>query len=190
MSHELVLIRHAQTEWSAAGRHTSRTDIDLTAEGEQAARKLAGPLAGRTFAAVLCSPRRRAQRTADLAGLTVTATDDDLVEWDYGDYEGQTTPQIHRTRPDWLLWTDGAPGGENPEAVGARVDRVLAAVRPLLERGDVAVVGHGHALRVLGARWIGLAPSAGALLRLDPGTVSALGFEHDRPVVVQWNAAG
>jgi broad specificity phosphatase PhoE len=187
MPHELVLIRHAQTEWSAIGRHTSRTDVDLTAAGEQTAAGLAGRLAGHGFVAVFCSPRRRARRTAELAGLTVTALDDDLTEWDYGDYEGRTTAEIHDIAPDWTLWTDGAPGGESPATVAERADRVLDRVRPLLEVGEVALVGHGHALRVLAARWIGLPPTAGALLKLDAGTVSTLGFEHDKSVISLWN---
>ena len=185
---EIVLVRHGQTEWSAAGRHTSHTDIDLTATGEQQARDVGARLEGRTFAAVLCSPRKRALRTADLAGLPVSEVTEDLVEWDYGDYEGITTDEIHRTDPDWSLWTDGAPGGEPPDRVAARVDRVLAKARALLERGDVALVGHGHCLRVVGARWIGLPPSDGGALRLDTATLSALGYEHGRPVILEWNS--
>jgi broad specificity phosphatase PhoE len=185
---EIVLVRHGQTEWSATGRHTSHTDIDLTATGEQQARAVGARLEGRAFAAVLCSPRKRALRTADLAGLPVGEVTDDLVEWDYGDYEGITTDEIHRTDPDWSLWTDGAPGGETPERVAARVDRVLAAAAALLERGDVALVGHGHCLRVVGARWIGLPPSEGGALRLDTATLSALGFEHGRRVILEWNS--
>jgi broad specificity phosphatase PhoE len=185
---DLVLLRHGETEWSAAGRHTSRTDLDLTANGENQARALAPALAGRTWVAVLASPRRRALRTAELVGLSVTAVDEDLAEWDYGEYEGITTAQVRKTRPDWSLWPDGAPGGESPEQIGVRVDRVLAQVRPILVDGDVAVVGHGHALRVLGARWVGLPPSGGALLKLDTATLSVLGFEHARPVIASWNA--
>jgi probable phosphoglycerate mutase len=185
---DLVLIRHGETEWSAVGKHTSRTDLDLTHRGEREAVQLAPALAGRTFRAVLSSPRGRALRTADLAKLPVTRIDDDLAEWDYGEYEGVTTAEIHRTRPDWSLWTDGAPGGESPAQIQTRLDRVLDRVRPLLAEGDVALVAHGHALRVLAARWIGLPASGGALLRLDTGTLSVLGFEHDRPVITRWNA--
>jgi broad specificity phosphatase PhoE len=185
---ELVLLRHGETEWSASGRHTSRTDLDLTGHGEDQARALAPAVSDRIFAAVLSSPRRRAVRTAELAGLTVTTVDDDLAEWDYGEYEGVTTGEILAHRSDWSLWTDGAPGGESPEQIGVRVDRVLARVRPILTDGDVALIGHGHALRVLAARWVGLAPSAGAVIRLDTATLSLLGIEHDRPVIVQWNA--
>jgi probable phosphoglycerate mutase len=184
---DIVEVRHGETEWSRAHRHTSYTDLPLTADGERQARALAPALAGRPFHAVLSSPRRRALRTAELAGLPVTAVDDGLVEWDYGEYEGLTTAEIRRTRPDWNLWIHGCPGGESPEQVGARIDAVLARVRPLLAGGDVALVGHGHALRVLGARWVGLAPSAGGLLWLDTATLSGLGFEHDRPVILRWN---
>ncbi len=183
----ITLVRHGQTEWSAVGRHTSYTDLDLTSEGERRARDLGAALAGRAFTAVLASPRRRALRTAELAGLKVTAVDIDLAEWDYGDYEGRTTVDIRADRPDWSLWTDGAPGGESPEQIEERIDRVLSRVRPLLDDGDVALVGHGHALRVVAARWIGLPASGGGLLRLDTATLSELGFEHERQVVLQWN---
>jgi probable phosphoglycerate mutase len=187
---EIVLVRHGATEWSVAGRRTSYTDLELTPDGERQARATGSRLAGRSFAAVLCSPRRRARRTAELAGLVVTAVDDDLVEWDYGDYEGRTTPQIRAERPGWYQWTDGCPGGESPDQVGDRLDRVLDRARPLLERGDVALVGHGHALRVAGARWIGLPASGGGLLRLDTGTICVLGFDHGRPAIRRWNCAG
>jgi probable phosphoglycerate mutase len=185
---EIVLVRHGQTEWSATGRHTSYTDIDLTADGERQAREIGAHLAGRSFAAVLCSPRVRARRTADLAGLAVTAVDDDLVEWDYGAYEGITTAQIRTGRPGWNLWTDGCPDGESPEQVGARLDRVLDRVTALLARGDVALVAHGHSLRVAGARWIGLPASGGGRLRLDTATLSVLGHEHERRVILRWNS--
>ncbi|HEY3009109.1 MAG TPA: histidine phosphatase family protein [Micromonosporaceae bacterium] len=184
---DLVVIRHCQTEWSASGRHTSYTDLELTDDGERQARELGTRLAGRTFAAVLSSPRKRALRTAELAGLTVSDVDDDVVEWDYGDYEGLTTKQIRARRPDWSLWTDGCPGGESPEQVGARLDRVLERARALLAGGDVALVAHGHCLRVAGARWIGLRPAGGGLFRLDTGTLSELGEEHGRQVILQWN---
>jgi probable phosphoglycerate mutase len=123
-----------------------------------------------------------------VAGLAVTAIDDDLAEWDYGDYEGLTTAQIHAVRPDWSLWTDGGPGGESPEHIAIRIDRLLSTVRPLLLGGDVALVGHGHCLRVVAARWVGLPAAGGALLRLDTATLSELGFEHGREVVLRWNA--
>jgi probable phosphoglycerate mutase len=185
---EIVLVRHGQTEWSAAGRHTSYTDLDLTAEGEQQALAAGRRLAGRKFAAVISSPRKRALRTAELAGLTVTAVSDDLAEWNYGEYEGLTSETIHETNPGWSLWTDGAPGGESPEQVAARLDRVLAQARRLLDQGDVALVAHGHSLRVAGARWIGLPASGGGLLKLDTATVSTLGFEHTNQVIDTWNA--
>ncbi|HET6212713.1 MAG TPA: histidine phosphatase family protein [Micromonosporaceae bacterium] len=183
---EIVLIRHGETEWSAAGRHTSYTDVDLTGNGERQAAALRTPLEGWAFAAVLASPRRRALRTAELAGLAVTTVDNDLAEWDYGEYEGVTTAEIRQTRPDWSLWTDGCPGGESPADVGARLDRVLDRVRGY--RGDVALVGHGHALRVAGARWIGLPVAAGGRLRLDTATLSRLGYEHAMPALLSWNA--
>lgn len=182
-------MRHGQTEWSAAHRHTSFTDIDLTPDGEAQARATGSRLAGRAFVAVFCSPRKRALRTAEIAGLTVSEVDADLAEWDYGEYEGITTDEIHRTRdPHWNLWTDGCPGGESPEQVGARLDRVLAKARAAAERGDVALVAHGHALRVAGARWVELPPSGGGKLRLDTATISTLGYEHGRPVIDHWNA--
>jgi broad specificity phosphatase PhoE len=184
---EIALIRHGQTEWSANGRHTSYTDLPLTPEGEHQAGTLGAALAGRRFAAVISSPRQRALRTADLAGLKVTDIDEDLVEWNYGEYEGIRTPEIRKTRPDWDLWRDGCPGGETPEQVGARLDRVLARARELLSEGDVALVGHGHALRVAGARWTGLPAAAGGLLALDTATLSILGYEHERQVIRHWN---
>ncbi|WFE55805.1 histidine phosphatase family protein [Micromonospora sp. WMMD712] len=184
---EIVLVRHGETEWSASRRHTSYTDLELTADGEREARALATPLAGRRFALVLASPRRRALRTAELAGLAVTAADEDLAEWNYGRYEGVTTADIHTGRPGWNIWTDGCPGGESPAEVGARLDRVLARAAAALADGDVALVGHAHSLRVLGARWIGLPPSGGGLLRLDTATVSVLGHEHGRRVILRWN---
>ncbi|WP_431911658.1 histidine phosphatase family protein [Micromonospora carbonacea] len=184
---EIVLVRHGETEWSASRRHTSYTDLELTADGEREARALAAPLAGRRFALVLASPRRRALRTAELAGLAVTAADEDLAEWNYGRYEGVTTADIHTGRPGWNIWTDGCPAGESPAEVGARLDRVLARAAAALADGDVALVGHAHSLRVLGARWIGLPPSGGGLLRLDTATVSVLGHEHGRRVILRWN---
>jgi probable phosphoglycerate mutase len=186
---EIVLIRHGQTEWSANGRHTSYTDLDLTAAGEQQAREAGARLGGRSFAAVISSPRRRALRTAELAGLKVTETTEDLAEWNYGEYEGVTTADIRKTRPGWSLWTDGCPGGESPEQIGARLDRVLGRAKALLDQGDVALVGHGHSLRVCGARWVGLPPKDGGRLKLDTATVSTLGFEHETDQVIDtWNA--
>lgn len=184
---EILLIRHGETSWSAAHRHTSYTDLDLTPDGERQARALAPLLTGRRFARVLSSPRQRATRTAALAGLTVDAIEPDLAEWHYGEYEGRTSADIQTERPGWSIWADGGPGGESPEQVGARLDAVLERVAPLLDDGDVALVGHGHSLRVLGARWIGLPPSAGGLLRLDTATLSVLGHEHGRRVIRRWN---
>ena len=186
---EIVLIRHGQTEWSAVGKHTSYTDLDLTEEGERQARTAGDRLAGRTFAAVLSSPRKRALRTAELAGLRVTETTEDLAEWNYGEYEGITSATIRETHPQWSLWTDGAPGGESPAEVAARLDRVLARARTLLEEGDVALIAHGHSLRVAGARWIGLPATGGGLLKLGTATMSTLGFEHGNPVIDTWNAS-
>ena len=186
---EIVLIRHGQTEWSANGRHTSYTDLDLTPAGERQAREAGARLGGRSFAAVISSPRKRALRTAELAGLKVAETTEDLAEWNYGEYEGVTTADIRKTRPGWSLWTDGCPGGESPEQVGARLDRVLARAKALLDQGDVALVGHGHSLRVCGARWVGLPAEDGGRLKLDTATVSTLGFEHETDQVIDtWNA--
>ena len=190
---DLILLRHSETEWSKAGKHTGRTDVSLTAAGEQAAAALAPMLAPRDIVAVFSSPARRAVRTAELAGLTGVKQDPDLWEWDYGGYEGLTTPQIQEQRPGWFLWRDGViPGdaahpGETVQQVGERVDRVLARVEPLLAGGDVALVAHGHVLRVLTARYLQLEPSDGKLFRLDTGTVSTLGDEHGEPVVLSWN---
>jgi probable phosphoglycerate mutase len=185
---EIVLIRHGQTEWSAAGKHTSYTDLDLTAEGEQQALEAGKRLADRNFAAVISSPRKRALRTAELAGLIVTETTEDLAEWNYGKYEGITTATIHETDPGWWLFSDGAPGGEMPDEVAARLDRVLTRARKLLDEGDVALVAHGHSLRVAGARWIGLPASGGGRLKLGTATLSTLGFEHGREAIDAWNA--
>ncbi len=175
------------------GRHTGRTDVPLTPAGEAAARALAAAFTARPVAAVFTSPAQRAVRTAELAGLSGAKPEPDLREWDYGGYEGVTTGQIRAARPGWYLWRDGVvPGdGEHPgEAVGevgARADAVLARVRPLLEEGDVVLVSHGHLLRVLTARWLGLEPDGGRLFRLDTGTLSTLGTEHGYPVILSWN---
>jgi broad specificity phosphatase PhoE len=190
---DLILLRHGETEWSAAGKHTGRTDVPLTARGAAAA-VAAGPvLAARPVVAVFTSPARRAVRTAELAGLTGGKQDPDLWEWDYGGYEGLTTAQIQRQRPDWNLWRDGviaggaAHPGETVDEVGARADRVLTRASASLPDGDVVLVAHGHVLRVLTARWLGLPATEGRLFRLDTGTISALGFEHGDPVIAMWN---
>ncbi|MGC5036046.1 MULTISPECIES: histidine phosphatase family protein [unclassified Streptomyces] len=189
---DLLLVRHGETEWSRSGQHTSFTDLPLTPRGEEQAGSLAPLLAGRPFALVLTSPLARAVRTAALAGLTGTEQDPDLHEWYYGAYEGVTTDEIHRTRPDWDLWSDGAPSGpdgpgESPEEVGKRADRVLARVAEALPGGDVLLVAHGHFLRVLTARRLGLPPSEGRLFRLETGTLCRLSAEHGRPVIAEWN---
>jgi probable phosphoglycerate mutase len=186
--HEVVLVRHAETEWSAAGRHTGRTDIPLTDEGRATARALSGRLAAWQFVRVLVSPLRRARETCELSAPGAHAeVREDLAEWDYGEYEGLTTPEIHASRPDWSLWRDGCPGGETPEQVGRRADRVIAELRTV--EGDVAVFSHGHMLRVLGARWIELAPAAGGRLALSAGAISVLGYERDTAVLARWNDA-
>lgn len=183
---ELLLIRHAETEWSLTGRHTGRTDVPLTDAGRAAASALEPLLAARTFAAVLCSPLSRARDTAALAGLGERASlRDDLLEWDYGAYNGLTTDEIRRDRPDWNMWRDGCPDGERAADVGARVDRVIAEARA--KEGEVAVVAHGHVLRVLAARWIDLDPSQGALLALATGALCTLGYERETAVIVSWN---
>ncbi|WP_188193046.1 histidine phosphatase family protein [Nonomuraea sp. SYSU D8015] len=189
---EMLLLRHGQTEWSKAGKHTGRTDLPLTEHGEEEARALAPLVKERTFDLVLVSPAQRARRTAELAGLADYEVDADLWEWDYGGYEGITTPTIRETRPGWYLWRDGViPGdaehpGESAAQVGARADRVIARARAA--GGRVALVAHGHFLRVLAARWLGLEPADGRLLKLDTGTYSRLGFEHAEPVLLAWNA--
>jgi probable phosphoglycerate mutase len=190
---ELILLRHGETEWSRALRHTGRTDLPLTPAGEAAAAALAPALAAYSIHGAFTSPAQRAVRTAQLAGLTGAKEDPDLWEWDYGGYEGRTTADIRTERPGWYLWRDGViPGdaehpGETIAQVAARADAVLRRVRPLLAEGDVALVSHGHLLRVLTARWLGLEPAAGRLFRLDTGTLSTLGTEHDEPVISSWN---
>jgi len=183
---DLWLARHGQTEWSVAGRHTSVTDLPLLPEGEEAARELGPRLAGTRFALVLTSPRLRARRTAELAGFPDAEVDEDLAEWAYGDYEGVTTAEIQEREPGWTIWTGTVPGGESAEQVGARLERVVARARAL--DGETLVFGHGHALRALAARWLGLPVSEGRLLRLDTATVSVLGHEREDPVVLRWNS--
>ena len=190
---DLILARHGETEWSLEGRHTGRTDVPLTWRGEAAAAALGPLLARRHIVAVFASPARRAVMTAALAGLPDAKLDPDLWEWDYGGYEGMTTRQIQDQHPGWYLWRDGViPGdaehpGETVAEVGQRADRVLTRVLPLLSHGDVALIAHGHMLRVLTARFLRLTPSAGRHFRLDTGTISTLGAEHDQPVILTWN---
>ena len=190
---ELILLRHGETEWSLDGKHTGRTDIPLTARGEAAAKALEPVLSRRDIVAVFTSPARRAVTTAAFAGLSNAQPDPDLWEWDYGGYEGLTTPQIQETRPGWYLWRDGViPGdaahpGETIEQVAQRTERVLARVAPLRAGGNVALVAHGHVLRVLTACYLRLPPADGRLFRLDTGTVGTLGTEHAEPVITSWN---
>ena len=184
----LVLLRHGQTEWSRDGRHTSRTDVPLTDVGRDQARALRPAAQAFRFGLVLTSPRQRAAETARLAGLDATP-DENLVEWDYGEYEGETTPEINAGLDEpWNMWLEGAPGGEAAAEVGRRIDQVLERVAPVLAAGeDVCLVAHGHSLRVVTARWLDLEPSDGALFKLDTGTVCELGLEHARHVVLGWN---
>lgn len=183
---ELWMVRHGETEWSLSGQHTSRTDLDLTAEGKRRAVELTKKLGGKDFALVLSSPMKRALETAHLAALT-PEIDESLREWDYGEYEGLTTLQIQKIDPGWTIWTKTPKGGETAEQVGARADRIIARARAV--QGDVAVFGHGHMLRVLAARWLDLEPQAGRYFALSTGSVSVLGEERENRVVKLWNEA-
>ena len=181
------LARHGETEWSRTLRHTGRTDIPLTPEGEEEARALREPFAAIELDRVFCSPLGRARQTCELAGLGERAEiRDSLLEWDYGEYEGITSKEIHETRPEWLLWRDGCPGGESPAAVGARADEMVEELLGI--DGTVAVFAHGHLLRVLTARWLSLAPGEGKRFGLGTATLSRLGWEHDYRVIQRWNA--
>ncbi len=182
---ELWLVRHGATEWSKSGQHTSVTDLPLLPEGEETAVDLGARLAGTDFRLVLTSPRRRAWHTAELAGFADAEVTEDLAEWAYGDYEGMTTLQIRESVPGWTIWSHPAPGGETAADVSARLDRVVARARE--GGGRTLVFAHGHSLRVLGARWLGLPAQDGRLLRLDTATLSVLGFERESPVVLRWN---
>jgi broad specificity phosphatase PhoE len=182
----VFLVRHGETEWSLSGQHTGGTDIPLTERGRAAAMWLARIFAKEPFAHVLCSPLQRARATCDLAGFGARAEiDRDLMEWDYGEYEGLTGRQIHELAPDWLLFRDGCPGGETAEQVGARVDRVIAKARAV--DGLVALFAHGHVFRVLVARWLGLPAAAGCHFLLDTSTISVLGYYRGIPAVKRWN---
>jgi broad specificity phosphatase PhoE len=184
---QLWLIRHGETEWSRSGRHTSRTDLPLTDNGERQAEALRTMLADVRPVLVLSSPRERAVRTAALAGLTVDAIDPDLVEWDYGQYEGLTTKEIRERVPGWSLWTHPMPGGETPAQVAARADRVLRRAAARLDEGPVILIAHGHMCRVIGARWVGGRAVDGARLALDTAAPSLLSTEHGLPVIDRWN---
>src|SRR5262245_56125198 len=184
----VYLARHGETAWSLSGQHTGLTDLSLTERGERNSRSLGERLKGLTFAAVLTSPLRRAARSCELAGFGADAEiDRDLLEWDYGRYEGRTSAEIHAERPDWQLFRDGCPGGESPEQVGTRADRVLGRVRSA--RGDVLLFSSGHVLNVLAARWLGFEAGAGRCFLLSTASLSALGYEHDCsvPVIRLWN---
>jgi len=187
VAEKLFLVRHGETQWSATGRHTSTTDVPLTADGEQAARSLGPVLAGLPVGSVLTSPRTRARRTAELAGFPAAEIDDDLVEWDYGEYEGITTAQIRQDVPGWTVWTHPTPGGESAEQIANRLDRVIARLR---DSADTTLVfGHSHALRALAARWLGLDVAEGRHLVLDTATLSVLGDDRGTPVIRRWNTS-
>jgi broad specificity phosphatase PhoE len=186
---ELWLLRHGETEWSRSGQHTSTTDLPLTENGERQARAMGSMLAGLQPALVLCSPRRRAQETAELAGLKIDDIDADLVEWNYGAYEGITTADIRKDVPGWTLFGNGVPDGETAEQIGERADRVLTRAAAAMPTGPVVLIGHGHFSRVLGARWIGLPVSGGAKLLLGTAAPSLLGAQHGEPVIVHWNVS-
>ncbi len=184
----LYLARHGETAWSLSGQHTGLTDLPLTEQGERNARNLGPRLAGLTFAKVFTSPLQRATRTCELAGFAAAAeVDRDLVEWDYGDYEGLRTAEIHDKRPEWQLFRDGCPGGESPDQIGARADRVVSRVRAV--KGDVLIFSSGHFLRVLAARWLGLETVNGRLFMLKTASLSALGYENElsQPVISLWD---
>jgi len=186
--HELVIVRHGPTAWSATGQHTGRTDLPLTAIGETEAATLQPRLSHRSFALVLTSPLQRARCTATLAGFPDAVVDDDLAEWDYGDDEGRTSAEIRVGRPGWTIWTGGPHGGERLAQVAARADRAIARIRSI--DGDVLAFAHGHLLDILAARWVGLAPDHGRVFYLDPAAMSVLGWHADQPVVKRWNADG
>ena len=183
---EVVLVRHGETAWSRSGQHTSRTDLELTDAGRRQAEALGAALSARCFSLVLSSPLRRAADTARLAGFAPEVAPE-LAEWDYGDHEGRTTAEIREEVPGWTVWSSPSPGGETAEAVGARVDRLLERVRAA--DGDVALFSHGHLLRVLAARWLGLPARDGRLFALDTATLCVLGHERETPVLRRWNLA-
>lgn len=187
MSLRVLFVRHGETEWSLSGRHTGRTDLPLLPEGEAAARALGPRLATEApYALVLGSPLARARRTAELAGFS-PELDPDLQEWDYGEAEGRSTVEMRKTRPDWEIWSDGPPGGETVEDVGARVDRVIDRVLAAGDDATVLLFAHGHFGRIFGARWMGAPASSGGRLVLSTAAVCVLGFERKRRVVREWN---
>jgi broad specificity phosphatase PhoE len=184
----IYLARHGETAWSLSGQHTGLTDLPLTERGERNASRLGQRLRGLTFARVFTSPLQRAAKTCELAGFaTMAEVNVDLLEWNYGDYEGRRTVEIHAERPDWQLFHDGCPGGESPDQVGARADRVVSRVRAI--QGDVLLFSSGHFLRVFAARWLGLEPAGGRYFLLSTASLSALGYEHilSEPVIRLWN---
>jgi broad specificity phosphatase PhoE len=183
---ELWLVRHGETEWSRTGKHTSTTELPLTEDGVRVATTLRDRLAGVGFDLVLTSPRQRARRTAELAGFPDAVVDDDLAEWDYGDYEGVTTPEIRKTVPGWTVWSHPSPGGETAQQVSDRLDRVVARVRE--QGGRCLAFGHGHATRALTARWLEQPVDEGRLFKLDTSTISVLSFERETPVIQRWNS--
>jgi broad specificity phosphatase PhoE len=186
VAEHVYIVRHGATEWSVSGQHTSRTDLPLLESGQEQAREVGRKLAGRRFDLVLCSPLLRARETCRLAGFgDVAEICDDLREWDYGEYEGLTTPQIRERDPDWNLWRDGYPGGESPEQIGARVDRVLQRFDHV--EGDALAFAHGHALRVLTARWLEMPVAAGARFKLEAGSLGVLGHERETRVIEAWS---
>ena len=184
MARQVVLVRHGETEWSRELKHTGRTDAPLTEEGERQAWRVGEALRGREFALVLASPLGRALETARLAGFEPELRDE-LMEWDYGYYEGRLTAEIREEVPGWTIWTHPVPNGETAEEVGGRVDRVLEEIRAV--QGDVLIFAHGHVLRVLAVRWLELPPTEGRLFALDPATLSTAGYEREQPVVQRWN---
>jgi len=193
MAGQIVVVRHGETEWSLAGKHTSRTDLPLNDAGRARAAHLPEFFSGRTFSLVMTSPLRRARETCELAGFGDRAViNEDLREWDYGEYEGLTTPEIRESNPSWNLWRDGCPGGEPPSEVGGRADRALSALAAAASAdgdgdGDAIAFAHGHILRVLGARWISMETAFGARIALSAGAVCELGFERETEVFTLWN---
>jgi broad specificity phosphatase PhoE len=186
VAEEVVLVRHGETEWSRELKHTGSTDVPLTDRGREEAERVGEALRGGTFTLVLTSPLQRATETCRLAGFgEVARPRDELREWDYGDYEGRKTEDIRKEVPRWTIWSGGVPNGETIEQVGARADRVLVEIRAL--DGDILVFSHGHLLRILTARWLGLEPQAGRLFALDPATLSTLGYERETSVISEWN---